>query len=60
MPDDRYITQLIVAGFGKLHKLGAFDARPGRHRPRTILQNALRYLDAATARDYAALRRKKA
>jgi len=26
MPADRYSTQLIVAGFGKLQKLGAFDA----------------------------------
>ncbi len=58
MPDDRYITQLIVAGFGKLKKLGALDADQDA-TARGILQNALRYLDAATARDYAALRRQK-
>ena len=58
MPDDRYITQLIVAGFGKLKKLGAFDAEKDAVG-RDILQNALRYLDAATARDYAELRRQK-
>ncbi len=58
MPDDRYITQLIVAGFGKLKKLGAFDASQDE-AGRGILQNALRYLDAATARDYAELRRQK-
>jgi uncharacterized protein YfaS (alpha-2-macroglobulin family) len=58
MPDDRYITQLIVAGFGKLKKLGAFDADKD-DAGRDILQNALRYLDAATARDYAELRRQK-
>jgi len=58
MPDDRYITQLIVAGFGKLKKLGAFDASQDA-TAQVILQNALRYLDAATARDYAELRRQK-
>ena len=58
MPDDRYITQLIVAGFGKLKKLGALDADQDA-TARGILQNALRYLDAATARDYTVLRRQK-
>ena len=58
MPADRYITQLIVAGFGKLKKLGAFDASQDE-AARGILQNALRYLDDAIARDYAALRRQK-
>ncbi len=58
MPDDRYITQLIVAGFGKLKKLGALDADQDA-TARGILQNALRYLDAATARDFAALRQQK-
>jgi uncharacterized protein YfaS (alpha-2-macroglobulin family) len=56
MPADRYITQLIVAGFGKLKKLGAFDASQ-QDVARDILANALRYLDAATAQDYATLRR---
>ncbi|TDN37437.1 alpha-2-macroglobulin [Hymenobacter sp. UV11] len=58
MPADRYITQLIVAGFGKLKKLGAFDAGQD-DAARDLLQNALRYLDAAQARDYADLRRQK-
>ncbi|MGY3088113.1 uncharacterized protein YfaS (alpha-2-macroglobulin family) [Hymenobacter sp. UYAg731] len=58
MPEDPYITQLIVAGFGKLKKLGAFDA--GKDAVgRDILQNALRYLDARLAKDYADLRRQK-
>jgi len=56
MPADRYITQLIVVGFGKLKKLGAFDASQ-QDAARDILTNALRYLDAATAEDYARLRR---
>ncbi|HEX8657443.1 MAG TPA: hypothetical protein VF690_07920, partial [Hymenobacter sp.] len=58
MPDDRYITQLIVAGFGKLKRLNAFDASQDE-AARGILQNALRYLDEALARDYAELRRQK-
>ena len=59
MPADRYLTQLIVAGFGKLKKLGALDASQNA-AARPILQNALRYLDDATARDYSELRRPKA
>jgi uncharacterized protein YfaS (alpha-2-macroglobulin family) len=58
MPDDRYITQLIVAGLGKLHKLGAFDASTDPMGSQ-ILQNALRAVDAGLARDYADLRRQK-
>ena len=59
MPADRYLTQLIVAGFGRLKKLGALEASQNA-AARSILQNALRYLDDATARDYADLRRQKA
>ena len=59
MPADRYITQLIVAGFGKLQKLGAFDASQDE-AAREVLLHALRYLDAAQAADYAALRRQPA
>jgi hypothetical protein len=58
MPADRYITQLIVAGFGKLQKLGAFDASQDA-TARGILQHALHYLDGALARDYAELRRQR-
>lgn len=59
MPADRYITQLIVAGFGKLSKLGAFDASQ-QDVARAILSHALHYLDEALANDYATLRRQKA
>ena len=58
MPADRYITQLLVAGFGKLKVLGAFDASQD-DAARELLQNALRYLDNTTAQDYADLRRQK-
>ncbi|MBG8552765.1 alpha-2-macroglobulin family protein [Hymenobacter guriensis] len=56
MPDDRYITQLIVAGFGKLQKLGALDASQDE-QARPVLQNALRYLDEQLQRDYTELRK---
>jgi uncharacterized protein YfaS (alpha-2-macroglobulin family) len=59
MPADRYLTQLIVAGFGKLRKLGAFDASQDGAAARAILQRALAYLDAAQARDYTLLRQQK-
>lgn len=59
MPPNRYITQLIVAGFGKLQKLGAFDATEDA-TAQAILQHALRYLDGTLARDYADLRGQKA
>ncbi len=58
MPADRYITQLIVAGFGKLRKLNAFDAGQ-QGVARDILTQALHYLDGALAEDYAELRRQK-
>ncbi|SHI63983.1 MG2 domain-containing protein [Hymenobacter daecheongensis DSM 21074] len=58
MPDDRYITQVIVAGFGKLRRLGAFDALQDQ-KARPLLENALRYLDEQLQNDYAELRRQK-
>lgn len=58
MPPDRYITQLIVAGFGKLKKLGAFDAEKDAVG-RVVLRNALNYLDDALVQDYSQLRRQK-
>ncbi|WP_019947574.1 alpha-2-macroglobulin family protein [Hymenobacter aerophilus] len=54
MPADRYITQLIVAGFGKLQRLGAFDAMQDE-QARPLLQNALAYLDGELQQDYARL-----
>ncbi|GAA3955133.1 alpha-2-macroglobulin family protein [Hymenobacter algoricola] len=58
MPADRYITQLVVAGFGKLRRLGAFDASQDA-QARPLLENALRYLDEQLQRDYAELRQVK-
>ncbi|WP_139925847.1 alpha-2-macroglobulin [Hymenobacter sp. DG01] len=56
MPDDRYITQLIVAGFGKLQKLGALDVQQ-TPQARQIVNNALIYLDSQLQRDYNELRK---
>ncbi|MET4106673.1 alpha-2-macroglobulin family protein [Hymenobacter sp. UYP22] len=56
MPADRYITQLIVAGFGKLQKLGAFDTQQDP-TARQLLQNAVAYLDGELQDDYTQLRK---
>ena len=56
MPEDRYITQLVVAGFGKLQRLGAFDASQD-DLAGDILRRALGYLDRTLAADHADLLR---
>ncbi|MDF7813321.1 alpha-2-macroglobulin family protein [Hymenobacter sp. YC55] len=56
MPDDRYITQLIVAGFGKLQKLGALNIQQNP-QARRVVNQALAYLDGRLQRDYDELRR---
>lgn len=48
-PDDRYITQYIVTGFGKLRKLGVNDYSPSNS---TQLRSAVLYLDDRIADDY--------
>ncbi|WP_133257032.1 alpha-2-macroglobulin family protein [Hymenobacter edaphi] len=58
MPDNRYITQLIVAGFGKLRQLGAFDVTQDE-RTRDLLQRATAYLDRELQQDYDRLRKTK-
>ncbi|MBO3272889.1 alpha-2-macroglobulin family protein [Hymenobacter defluvii] len=58
MPADRYITQLIVAGFGKLRKLNAFDATQNP-QAQQVLSRALAYLDGQLQEDYADLRKQK-
>ena len=58
MPADRYITQLIVAGFGKLRQLNAFDATQD-DQARPLLNRALAYLDGQLQRDYDELHKQK-
>jgi hypothetical protein len=51
MPDNRYITQLIVTGFGKLQHLDVIDLK---RQPDMVsmLQKAFAYLDARIKEDY--------
>ncbi|UOR05534.1 MG2 domain-containing protein [Hymenobacter aerilatus] len=58
MPADRYITQLVVAGFGKLRKLNAFDATQNP-QAQQVLSQALAYLDGQLQRDYTDLHKQK-
>lgn len=57
MPDDRYITQYIVTGYGHLKRLG-FETMDEQLTP-SILR-AITYLDARIAEDYDALIEDKA
>lgn len=51
MPDNRYITQLIVTGFGKLQHLNVIDLK---RRPDLVsmIQKAFAYMDARLKEDY--------
>jgi hypothetical protein len=51
MPDDRYITQHIIAGFGHLDHLGITAVR-GDNRNWSMVQNGVRYIDARIVEDY--------
>lgn len=55
MPESRYITTLIVTGFGHLSKLGVSSA--GNPEVAGIVQKALPYLDAQLAKDLRELKR---
>jgi len=58
-PDDRYITQYIIAGIGKLKKSGAVPAKY-RERLDAIAQKGLTYMHTRIREDYEELKRKKA
>jgi hypothetical protein len=51
MPDNRYITQLIVTGIGRLHHLGVIELQ---REPELIsmIQRSFRYLDDRIREDY--------
>jgi len=51
MPEDRYITQHIVAGFGKLNKLGIRKIEEDENVSNMVYP-ALGYLDAQIKKDY--------
>jgi hypothetical protein len=51
MPDDRYITQYIVTGFGRLRHLKMVDlSKDGALK--TMVENAVRYTDDRIREDY--------
>lgn len=51
MPDDRYMTQHIIAGFGHLDHLGITAIRT-ENRNWQMIQEGVRYMDARIAEDY--------
>lgn len=50
-PDDRYITQYIIAGIGHLQKLNALSAEDNNNL-KPLVDKALKYLDARMKEDY--------
>lgn len=57
-PDDRYMTQYIVADIGHLRKLGAWPAGNNMDL-NTMIAKAIPYLDKSIARDYQELKKSK-
>ncbi len=57
-PDDRFVTQYILSGIGHLHRLTKADQQQGQALNGIVFQ-ALNYLDARLAKDYAELLRSK-
>ncbi len=51
MPDDRYITQHIISGFGHLDHLGITEVRT-ETKNWEMVQNGVRYMDARIVEDY--------
>jgi uncharacterized protein YfaS (alpha-2-macroglobulin family) len=54
MPESRYLTQYIVAGFGHLRELGVVDKDP---RVERMIGNAVRYIDTQMQADFDYLKR---
>ncbi len=54
MPEDRYMTQYFVTGFGRLDHLGIKDA-DYNNRVQSMINNAINYMDYAIVKDYEAL-----
>lgn len=50
MPDDEYVTQLIVTGFGHLRKLGIEPQKNSREE--RMIQRAVAYIDARMKESY--------
>ncbi|GIV28029.1 MAG: hypothetical protein KatS3mg027_1843 [Bacteroidia bacterium] len=58
MRDDRYITQHIVAGIGHLQHLNITNAKEDKEM-KSMLKNAINYLDNSIREDYERLIRNK-
>lgn len=56
--DDRFITQHIVCGFGKLDKLGVKELRTNG-KTASMIQKALQYIDGKMYNDYLEIQRWK-
>ena len=61
MPESPFITQFILAGIGRLDKMGALNALSANDRNRVtrIANNAVRYLESDIAKDYRYMKSKK-
>ena len=57
-PEDRYMTQYIISGFGRLRELGVV-AGTENQLYRSIVAAAIKYLDSQIKNDYALLVKKK-
>ncbi len=55
MPDNRYITQLIVTGIGKLQHLGVIDLKKDQELV-NMVRRAMIYLDERAREDYEKIR----
>ncbi|MGB9697312.1 MAG: alpha-2-macroglobulin family protein [Ignavibacteria bacterium] len=51
MPDDWFITQHILTGFGKLRKMGIEDVT-NNNSVKSIIVSAIKYVDSRIANDY--------
>ncbi|MBN2037157.1 MAG: hypothetical protein JW768_10480 [Chitinispirillaceae bacterium] len=58
MPDDRYITQYIVTGFGRLMHLGMID-KEKHHELMKMINLAVRYTDDRINQDYDGIMKRK-
>lgn len=59
MPDDRFVTQYILSGMGRLKHLGVKEMGSNQ-RVQSIIAKAIPYLDARLAEDYNELLKTKA
>ena len=59
MPDNRYITQYVITGLGRLQHLGVLDYHKN-DKVKSMMNKGLNHLDALIAEDYQILVKRKA